>query len=132
LTGNDGWLGFLFILGLLAWFLVPESWTNGVWYGVRYGVNYDQVHTSDKPSDCDWSRSPLGNKGCRFKRIVKAYNKAGEVVGGDDAPRYSLDDNMGKPIVSYDQGKTWAWWPAPFTPDPKIKTVEVRWIKVTD
>jgi hypothetical protein len=134
LTVDDDWpWGFLIIVGLFAWFFwVPYSWTNAVWYAVKYRVSIDQVHTDDKPSDCDWGRAPLGNKACHFKAVVTAYNAAGVVVGGDDAPKYGHDSKTGQPIVSYDDGKTWAWLPASAIPDPKIKTVTIRWAKVTD
>ena len=52
------------------------SWTNAVWYAVKYSVSIDQIHTDDKPSDCDWGRAPLGNKACHFKAVVTAYNAA--------------------------------------------------------
>ena len=50
-------------LGLLAWAFIPHSWTNAIWYGVKYNVPVAQVYTSNKPSDCDWTYAPLGNKG---------------------------------------------------------------------
>jgi len=71
----------------------------------------DQVHTNDKPSDCDWSRAPLGNKGCSYKAVVYAYNAAGYLVAGD----------------KYVQG-----WAPQATADPKVKTVRVEWTKVAE
>ena len=42
------------------------------------------------------------------------------------------DDNSGKPIVSDDDGKTWKLIDPELVPDPKVKSVVVSWIKVTD
>jgi hypothetical protein len=124
--------GFLFILGLIAWFFAPDSWTNAVWYTAKYSVNINQVHTSNKPTDCDWTRAPLGNKACHFKATVTAYNAEGFPVRGDGAPKFGHDTKTGKPIVSYDNGNNWDWLPAYAGQDLTIKTVEVQWEKVTD
>jgi hypothetical protein len=138
LSDNSGCLSPIAV-GLLVWAFWPDSWTNTLnswtdtlWYAAEYKVSMDNVHTNKKPKDCDWMRAPLGDKGCHFKRIVAAFNASGEQVGGDDAPKYSRDTKTGKPIVSYDNGKTWGWFPAPEAPDLKVKNVEVRWTKVTD
>ena len=53
-------------------------------------------------------------------------------MGGDDAPKYSHDTKTGKPIVSWDNGKSWVWYPGAEIPDQKVKSVSVSWIKVTD
>jgi hypothetical protein len=59
---NDGWWVWPFICFLvIVWLVLPDSWTNGVWYGAKYRVAFNQVKTSNKPSDCDWTRAPLGN-----------------------------------------------------------------------
>jgi hypothetical protein len=138
MSDDDGWgfvglLGFLGLYGLLLWFFLSNnSWNNAIWYGVKYEVSFDQVHTSDKPSDCDWSRAPLGGKGCYYKTNVGAYNAVGNLVAGDNAPKYGNDVRTGKPIISYDDGKTWSWSYADATPDRKVKTVRVEWVKVTE
>jgi hypothetical protein len=83
--GLQGLLVVIFYaaLGLAGagWLFGPHSWINAIWYAVEYNVGPNQVHTSDKPSDCDWSRAPLGNKGCRYNSTVGAYNTAGVLVG---------------------------------------------------
>lgn len=125
---DDGWIGFLIIVGLVtAWFAFP-GWVNNLWYAAEYRVGPSQVHVSARPKDCDWGHAPLGEKGCQYKSTVAAYNAAGEVVGGDLAPTYGHDTSTGKPIISYDDGKTWAW----FEGDPKVKAVEVGWVRSTD
>ena len=123
MSQNDGGGVILLYLGIFALFFVPASWTYPLWYAVAYQVSPAQVRTPDQPSDCDWTRAPLGRKGCSYKALVKAYNSAGQVVGGDGAPKYGHDTNTGKPIISYDEGKTWAWFPAPATPDLTINSV---------
>ena len=130
----EGLLGVIayaiFLVVGVGWFFGPYSWTNAVWYAAEYKVGLDQVHTNDKPSDCDWSRAPLGNKDCHYKSTVGAYNAAGVLVGGDDAPKYSREAKTNKPIISYDDGKTWDWIAAIF--DLTIKTVRVGWVKVME
>jgi len=128
---DDGWVGVLLPLGLCAWVFIPTSWTNAIWYGVKYEVHFNQVYTSNKPSNCDWTHSPLGDKGCYYKAVVSALNAAGDLVGGDNAPKYSKD-KTGKSIISYDDGKTWRWSYAEATPDLRAKTVRVEWTKVDE
>jgi hypothetical protein len=59
---------------------------------------------------------------------VTTYNAAGEELPGEK-PRYGNDRDTGKLIVSYDDGKTWAW---PTISDHKVEGIEVRWKKVAD
>jgi hypothetical protein len=113
---NDDFLGALsgavwvaVFIGFMIWVFSPDSWMNSVWYSVSYHVALGKVHIDKKPSDCDWTHAPLGNKGCRYKATVTAYNSAGMVVGGDGAPKYSTDPK-GHPIISYNDGKTWDWF----------------------
>jgi len=133
---DDGVAGAVFWLlvglGLFAWAFTPHSWTNAIWSGLQYKVSFDQVYTSNKPSDCDWGRAPLGNKGCSYKAVVSAFNAAGDLVSGDGAPKYGTDSKTGKPIISYDDGKTWKWSYADTTPDLRVKTVRVEWIKLNE
>jgi hypothetical protein len=131
-TATADWLCFVAFVFWVVPSLWYGSWTNALWYGLQYGVAPASVHTSDKPSDCDWSRSPLGNKGCYYKAVVSAFNAAGDLVRGDGAPKYGKDNKTGKPIISYDDGKTWAWSYADATPDLGVKTVRVEWIKVNE
>jgi hypothetical protein len=136
-TKNEFPLGGLIgvsIFALIVWFVLPTSWTDPFLYSTEYTITTEQVHWNTKPADCDWGHAPLGDKGCHFKKTVTAFNAAGEVVGGDDAPTYGNDTKTGKPIISYDKGKTWAWLPedAPKIPDLKVKSVEIGWNKVED
>jgi hypothetical protein len=134
---NEGSLGgfiVLIILALIIWFILPASWTDPILYSMEYSINSGQVHWNAKPTDCDFIHAPLGDKACHYKKTVTAYDAAGYVVAGDDAPKYGHDTNTGKPIISYDNGKSWNWLPtdAPATPDLTVKRVEIDWVKVTD
>jgi hypothetical protein len=128
---EGGALVALIFLGVAVYVFVPGSWINALWYGVQYKVAFSEVHTSNKPSDCDWSRAPLGNKGCHYKAVVGAYNAAGDLVAGDYAPKYGKDIRTGDPIISYDGGKTWRW-SSVADPDLTVKAVRVEWVKETE
>ncbi len=138
-TKNDpaasfGCLAILVVFALFVWFILPDSLTDPILYSMEYSVNSDQVHRNAKPTDCDFMHAPLGSKSCHYSKTVTAYNAAGYEVAGDGAPKYGHDTKTGKPIISYDDGKTWAWTSedAPANPDLTIKKVEIDWVKVTD
>jgi hypothetical protein len=119
----------LVVLAVVGFFIfTPASWTNGVWYGVNIG----SVHTDAKPNDCDFMHAPLGDKGCSYKAHAEAYNAAGVLVGGEGAPKYGHDTKTGRPIISYDGGKTWDWYPADAVPDKTVASVRVFWLKDTN
>jgi hypothetical protein len=127
----SGWIGiaaFVFFIGYIG----SSGWFNAIWYGVEYGVDPFIVSVDSKPKDCDFMHAPMGNKECHYDAKATAYNAVGEVVGGANAPKYSHDIKTGKPIVSYDDGKTWDWFYGADIPDTKIKSVVVTWSKVTD
>ncbi|WP_439408795.1 hypothetical protein ACNJX9_11255 [Bradyrhizobium sp. DASA03076] len=126
---SDDGAAVYFLFGLVAlWFFAPDSWTNALWYGVKYQVGFDKVQTSTKPKDCDFMHAPLGDKGCSYKAHVKAYNASGALVSGEDAPKYGRDSKTGSSIISYNDGKTWDWY-AGDVPDPKVASVVVFWLK---
>jgi len=82
MSDDGGWVvAFLIGLGLFARVVMPHSRTNAIWCGVQYHIPLDQVYTSNKPSDCDWTHAPLGYKGCYYKAVVGAFNAAGDLVG---------------------------------------------------
>jgi hypothetical protein len=122
-----GWI-FGAVLAATVWLGPGDTWMDALWYSVKYKVSLDQVHMNVKPTDCDWGRAPLGSKGCHFKATVIAYNTAGYMVGGDNAPKTpaitkqkELDTTGLTPLTESTP-----------TYDLKIKSVEVRWAKVTD
>lgn len=125
-----GCLVFLVIGGAVLVFSSSSySWSNAVWYSVEYGVSFNDVQTDAKPSDCDFLHAPLGDKGCTYKAHVKVFNADGVLVAGEDAPVYGSDTKTGKPIISYDGGKTWNWYDGATIPNPKAKSVRVFWTK---
>lgn len=122
-------------IAFFAWSLWPGSgdgWIDKLWWSFKYDVAYDDVHVPTKPKDCNFLQAPLGIKGCKFEPIVAAYNADGVLVGGEHAPKYGLDTKTGKPIISYNDGKSWDWYPASAIPDQKIKTVQVSWTKTNE
>jgi hypothetical protein len=116
------------VIYLLISYVPDSSWVNAIWYGLKYQVAVTQVHTNDKPSDCDWTHSPLGSKGCHYKSAVGTYNDAGGLIAADAAMPKHARSKDGDPTVSYDGGKNWQW----DTSATKIKNVIVEWIKVSE
>jgi hypothetical protein len=89
----------VWLLLFFAWlFLTPTViwvWLNKVWYASTYSqASFDTVTVEKQPTDCDWSRAPLGDKGCHYKRHVTS------VMTG-------TDNTTHLPMVSFDEGKTW-------------------------
>jgi hypothetical protein len=126
----EGFIGYLVIAVIAGWLYFAGF--NETWYAVEYHVSPGKIHIDTKPKDCDFMHAPLGDKGCHYEAAAAAYNAAGEVVGGDDAPKYSHDSKTGKPIISWDKGKSWVWFTGADIPDTKINSVVVTWSKVTD
>lgn len=131
----DDDLGAVFLwLPILCGIVVWSNWDSDNIVGhlrhqVAYGVSHSEVHMQARPKDCDFWGAPVGIKDCSYKPLVTAYNAAGEVVPGGK-PRYGTDRITGKPIVSYDDGKRWAW--APAISDHTVKRIEVQWWKVAN
>ncbi len=82
---------FLGAVYFVVAYLFPDEWR--IKWAARYGVAFTKVTVQDKPTLCDWGHAPLGNKSCHYERIVSR-----KVV---------TLSTQGKPIVSYDDGKTW-------------------------
>ncbi len=123
-----GW--FAILCGIVVW----GSWDSDNIVGhlrhqIAYGVSYSDVHMQARPKDCGFWGAPVGMNDCSYEPLVTAYNAAGEVVPGKE-PKYGIDRNTGKPIVSYDDGKSWVWTPA--TSDYTVKRIEVQWRKATN
>jgi len=107
-------------------------WAGGiktVWYAATYRVGIDKVQVDPEPTNCDFMHAPLGQKDCHYESTVAAYNTTGTLIGGDYAPKYGHDSNTGKPIISWDQGKTWVWFDGTEIPDQKVTSVIVSWTK---
>jgi hypothetical protein len=124
--------GFI-IMALFAvaiWFILPARMT-GVWrYSHRFDVPSSQVRWNPKPSDCDYLRSPMGDKACHFKISVEGYNAVGQIVGGEEAPLYQKDPGTGKSNISFDDGRT--WYPVGRDTDLTVTHVVINWVRVND
>jgi len=132
---SDSFLGPFIAIVAIIW--VTDSvgttdWFNKSWYSLRYFVSPTEIHVNVRPEDCNFMHAPLGSKGCQYEASVTAYNATGDLVGGEGAPEYSHDTKTGKPIISWDKGKTWTWMTASTLPDQKIKSVNVSWTKKPD
>jgi hypothetical protein len=130
---NDslGCLGFGILIVAVIWW--GGAWIDWLWYSATYMVLPNQVEVQTKPKDCDFIQAPIGSKGCYYKAVVAAFNPNGDLVGGDNAPRYGRDKTKGNPIVSYDNGTSWVWLlGATNIPSRKIDKVVVSWTKVED
>lgn len=102
------------LFGQVAPLVFPESqWA----YELKYNTDEKHVYIASKPTDCDWTRAPLGDKGCRYEKTI-------EMV------RYSTDAKTGKPIVTWDDGKTWHSLATGEKPGPV--QIYVTWRKVQD
>lgn len=107
---------------ILAVIFGSDIWNSKWRYAIFNGLSRDEIEVQGKPSDCDFSRAPLGYKGCHYQKQVTRVRWA--------------TSTQGDPIVSYDDGKTWM----PFTPPaghtvPKYPTVmylSVGWEKIKD
>jgi hypothetical protein len=116
---NEGCVWFvlclLFFVGYYAWY---SKWG----YALYYEVSPARVWIDDKPHDCDFLRAPMGEKECRYKRVVSTVEWA--------------KSQADTPIASYDGGKSWSDFTADAgTSVPQFATVvsvNVSWQKVEE
>jgi len=119
---------FVFWPYLTGFFLIPLlfDWTGDLWHSkARYAMQYDvptsSITVADKPHDCAFLAPPLGEKHCHHERVVTV-----EVVV------HSHDTSTNRPIVSYDDGKTWAWNDGYAGPSDRHVSVYVGWNKIDE
>ena len=109
---DDSWIFWLFLAFVILWF----GWLDESEF--RFRMQYDAEATvREKPHDCEFWAAPVGKKYCSYKPAPKF------VI-------YSTDVEKGDPIVSYDEGKTWAWNPG--GPTEHKKTVIIGWEQVRE
>lgn len=117
----------VFLFG--AWLLIVSldylsyaRWMNKLRYAFWYSVELSQVQQSEDkpPSDCGFFKAPIGGKGCRYKKTVTVEH----IITRRDIP-------TNRPMVSYDEGKTWSWNDGE-NPIPPSKTVYVNWEKIEE
>ncbi len=112
------WLVVAVLVIVMIVYALPLVFSESPWaYALRYHADSSRVQVVPRPADCDWSYAPLGRKGCHYEKEVFVT-------------RYSTDAKTGKPIVTYDDGKTWDWLPEGEKPGPV--QVYVTWRKVRD
>jgi hypothetical protein len=75
--------GFLILLGCplsigwLIWNATPDK----VKYNAIYQVGMDHIYSDSMPKDCNWDKSPIGDKGCHYiKQVIPAKNDDGVVT----------------------------------------------------
>jgi hypothetical protein len=103
-------------------YLSRARWANKILYGVWYSVDSGQViQPEDKPpTDCDFLRAPIGLKGCHYDKTATYEH----IITRNDT-------NTNRPIVSYDEGKTWSWNDGDHPASPS-KVVYVHWQKIEE
>src|SRR5690349_16872344 len=115
-------------LAAFAWLVVAglvDSWHSKTRYAWWYGT--EKVTIEKKPTDCDFFRSPMGDKGCHYNRqinIVKVDNAnawSGQSISYDNGESWihTAKNSYGMPIVSRDGGKTWSTDSVPKT-EPQV------------
>ena len=118
-------IAFLGAVYFVVAYLFPDDWR--IKWCFRYVVAFDNVTIEHRPTLCDWGHAPLGKKGCHYESVIvrKSINLSTE----------------GKPIVSYDAGKTWKKPPFDFSASElaelrldrqRAEFVHVRWEKKED
>jgi hypothetical protein len=114
---TGGWQGnfWLILIIFTIFYWCREAWYSKIRYAVQYGVSYTQVTKPNEPHDCDWLTAPIGNKNCHYDPQVLTVRTATSTTG--------------KPIVSYDDGKTWS----DNDSQPPIEpSVFIAWQKIDD
>jgi hypothetical protein len=51
------------------------------WYGLRYQTDPKSVQVQERPENCDFSWSPIGEKGCHYDKVV-TINQTGRTSYG--------------------------------------------------
>lgn len=128
MSNGVGQVGMVLLVSAGIHFWYPDGLINSVWYGAKYRVSTDRVHTDRQPNDCEFLSAPIGLKGCSYSAYAIAFNDVNFRVRGEGAPKYRPDPvHPGKTFASYDDGKTWEWTNE--LNDPKVARVNVYWRK---
>lgn len=120
-TESRKWVLFWWLLFAFGWAIVSGIFS-GVWhsktrYVIQYGVSYDQVVEEDTTGkhDCRFITAPIGEKWCHYDIDVTTV-------------RTNISAE-GKPIVSYDEGKTWT---LDSTTNPTRPSVRISWVRIEE
>jgi len=111
------WWGDLWKLLIIwmIWQAIEGAWHSKFRYAVQYWVPYKQVTEPNQPHDCDWLTAPLGSKNCHYDPQVQTIRTATSTTG--------------RPIVSFDDGKTWV---INDRVPPLEPSVFITWTRVDD
>jgi hypothetical protein len=127
-------------LVVVAWLAVigfADLWNSKIRYALWYSVPTDKVTIEKKPSDCNFFRSPMGDKACHYARQVNivlvnnANTWGGQSISYDNGETWirTGKNSYGTPIVSRDGGTTWSTDSVPAHTDPGVV---VSWEKKDD
>jgi len=83
-------------------------------YATEYRLPSQKVTIDKKPHDCEYNAAPYGNKYCHYE--VTILSSILKKTGSE-----------GKPIYSYDNGKT--WFPSEYSVEPNMS---LGWTKIED
>lgn len=115
-------------IGMVLIYFAPSS---RLGYVARYGVDFSHVVIQRRPHNCEWGSAPLGDKHCDYKAEVHTIrtgtSKNGRPIVSFDEGKtwfYTGISTDGRPIVSYDEGKTWF-----LNTEPEAR-VTVSWVKI--
>jgi hypothetical protein len=128
---------WLVVVGSLAVLGFADMWNSKTRYALWYGVTNDKVTLEKKPTDCNFFRSPMGDKDCHYDRqvnIIKVDNSnawGGQSISYDNGETWvhTAKNSYGIPIVSRDGGTTWSTESVPARTEPQII---VSWEKKDD
>lgn len=97
-------MDLLYFVGAIMLFtVVPDSysrkpWVNKFIYSIRYSVDSSQViqTMSGPPSDCDFSKAPIGVKGCEYVKKAEVQETTPENGGKKVVYVYWVKEETGK------------------------------------
>lgn len=73
-------------LAVCTWLFLPDGWR--IKYVIRYLTPYEHISIEERPTLCDWSRAPLGNKACHYEKNIRSVmwdkSKDGMAISSDD------------------------------------------------
>jgi hypothetical protein len=115
-SGMGFWSGLGFVaIGVWIWVGASNLVHSKFRYSIQYNVGSDQVTVDQKDHDCAFLTPPMGEKWCHHEPEVSTVQTAFNASG--------------KPIVSYDERKTWSF----IDPNYPVKpSVHIAWRRVEE
>jgi hypothetical protein len=53
-----------------------DRWTDRVWYSLKYDAKWENTDIQKRPLNCDFLHSPVGGKGCSYKKKTSVFGDA--------------------------------------------------------